>query len=65
MRNTGGGEEVYSEQAMNEVDAGRHCATPASVRHDHDALRRHGRSVVKRRQDDCRSTITDAVSNSF
>jgi hypothetical protein len=51
---------------MNE-DAGRDCATPASVRHDDDEPRRCWRwpRVVKRRQDDLRSTITDAVSNSF
>ncbi len=36
-RRRGGREEVYAKQkAMNEVDAGRHRATPASVRHDDD-----------------------------
>ena len=44
---------------MNE-DAGRDRATPASVRHDDDEPRRRcwrWPRVVKRRQDDLRSTI--------
>ncbi len=32
----GGGGSIQSKKAMNEVDAGRDPATPASVRHDDD-----------------------------
>ena len=32
----GGGAEYEEAEAMNEVDAGRNFATPASVRHDDD-----------------------------
>jgi hypothetical protein len=31
-------EEVYSKQAMNEVDAGRDLATPSSVGHEESLL---------------------------
>ena len=35
-RRRGGGGSIQSKKAMNEVDAGRDPATPASVRHDDD-----------------------------
>ena len=40
---------MFTVKAMNEVDAGRDRAMPASVRHDDDVLREEGARDGRRR----------------